>query len=420
MSNNTPTSDTRSPTPESASANEVLVKVQGISKKFCRDLKKSLWYGMKDVAGELFPFGKQKSKIQNLTPDLQPLTCDPNLRDGEFWANKDISFELRRGECLGLIGRNGAGKTTLLKMLNGLIKPDQGTIEMRGRVGALIALGAGFNPILSGRENIYVNGSILGLTKIEIDEKIEAIIDFAEIREFIDSPVQSYSSGMQVRLGFAVATALEPDVLILDEVLAVGDVRFRSKCYNIIAKMRPTTAIIFVSHHRGDLSRICDSGLFLSRGKSIGKTELNLALERYDAADSGNNADASDISTDGIQLKSIKLSSSEISLGQSVKVQATLALEKELSNAFFRISVMDAGDNCVAEWQSANHNWATDYAAGEHFICIDLDNIRLAHGTYDLNFILGAYGVADYLILRYKFVRIRVYHDSAGLSNYQL
>ena len=120
----------------------------------------------------------------------------------------DVSFELKRGECLGLIGRNGAGKTTLLKMLNGLIKPDHGRIEMRGRVGALIALGAGFNPILTGRENIYVNGAVLGLTKREIDEKIEDIIDFAEIREFIDSPVQSYSSGMQVRLGFAVATAL--------------------------------------------------------------------------------------------------------------------------------------------------------------------------------------------------------------------
>ena len=405
---------------------EILVRVNGVSKKFCRDLKKSLWYGMKDVAGELIPFGNpiQKSKIKtqqsSISSDSSSPSPDPNLRDGEFWANKDISFELRRGECLGLIGRNGAGKTTLLKMLNGLIKPDEGTIEMRGRVGALIALGAGFNPILSGRENIYVNGSILGLTKKEIDEKIEAIIDFAEIREFIDSPVQSYSSGMQVRLGFAVATALEPDVLILDEVLAVGDVRFRSKCYNVIAKLRPTTAIIFVSHHRGDLSRICDSGLFLSRGKSIGKTELNLALERYDAADSGNNADASDISTEGFHLKSLALSGAEISLGQSVKVLATLALEKELSDAFFRISVMDAGDNCVAEWQSVNHQWPTEYAAGEHAICIDLDNIRLAHGTYDLNFIFGAYGVADYLVLRYKFARIRVCHDSAGLANYQL
>ena len=131
------------------------------------------------------------------------------LRRDEFWAVRDVSFELSRGECLGLIGRNGAGKTTLLKMLNGLIKPDQGRIEMRGRVGALIALGAGFNPILTGRENIYVNGAVLGLTKQEIARQLDDIIDFADIGDLIDAPVQSYSSGMAVRLGFAVATATD-------------------------------------------------------------------------------------------------------------------------------------------------------------------------------------------------------------------
>ena len=210
-----------------------LVQVKGVSKKFCRDLKKSLWYGVRDIAAELNPFqsrneesgDKQIEAGKSISPIYQA------LRAGEFWAVKDVSFELRRGECLGLIGRNGAGKTTLLKMLNGLIKPDHGRIEMHGRAGALIALGAGFNPILTGRENIYVNGAGPGLTKREIDEKVDEIIDFAEIKEFIDSPVQSYSSGMQVRLGFAVATALRPDILLLDEVLAVGDAAFRGKCF---------------------------------------------------------------------------------------------------------------------------------------------------------------------------------------------
>jgi lipopolysaccharide transport system ATP-binding protein len=195
-------------------SDEVLMSVQGVSKKFCRSLKRSLWYGMQDIVSELNPFESHTSEVNVERHSI--------LRKDEFWAVNDVSFELRRGECLGLIGRNGAGKTTLLKMLNGLMKPDQGRIEIRGRVGALIALGAGFNPILTGRENIYVNGSVLGLTKREIDEKIEGIIDFADIREFIDSPVQSYSSGMQVRLGFAVATALEPDILLLDEVVIAG------------------------------------------------------------------------------------------------------------------------------------------------------------------------------------------------------
>ena len=181
---------------------EMLIKVEGVKKKFCRSLRKSLQYGMRDIAADLMGW-----RIPNT-----------ELRPEEFYAVDDISFELRRGECLGLIGKNGAGKTTLLKMLNGLIKPDAGRITVRGRVGALIALGAGFNPLLSGRENIYVNGAILGLRKTEINAKLESIIDFAELREFIDSPIQSYSSGMVVRLGFAVAIHCHPDSLLLDEV----------------------------------------------------------------------------------------------------------------------------------------------------------------------------------------------------------
>ena len=203
-------------------SDDVLVRVEGVSKRFCRDLKRSLWYGVQDASRDLL--GRDSSE--------QP------LRPDEFWAVNDVSFEVKHGECLGLIGRNGAGKTTLLKMLNGLIKPDRGRIEMRGRVGALIALGAGFNPILSGRENIYVNGSVLGLSRKEIDAKYDEIVDFADIGEFINAPVQSYSSGMQVRLGFAVAVAVQPQILLLDEVLAVGDVSFQAKCFNTLANFR--------------------------------------------------------------------------------------------------------------------------------------------------------------------------------------
>src|ERR1700738_2948080 len=159
---------------------DVLVRAEGVSKKFCRDLKTSLWYGVTDTLSDLM--GRDGSSH--------------DLRRDEFWALNNVSFELRRGECLGLIGRNGAGKTTLLKMLNGLVKPDSGRIEIRGRIGALIALGAGFNPILTGRENIYVNGAVLGLSRKEIDSKLDDIIDFAEIDKFIDAPVQSYTSGL--------------------------------------------------------------------------------------------------------------------------------------------------------------------------------------------------------------------------------
>lgn len=228
---------------------EILVEVQNVSKKFTIDLKKSLKYGAIDIMRSTFGFKTNKE-----------------LRNGEFWAVKDISFKLRRGECIGLIGHNGAGKSTLLKVLNGLYSPDKGQVVMRGKIGALIELGAGFNPILSGRENIYNNAAILGFTKEEVNQKIQSIIDFSEIEKFIDMPVQNYSSGMKVRLGFAVAAHLEPDVLIIDEVLAVGDLGFILKCFKKIDELLPNTAVIFVSHSMPMVSRICNEIILMDRG----------------------------------------------------------------------------------------------------------------------------------------------------------
>lgn len=233
-----------------AMTDEVLIQVDHVSKKFCQRFRKSLYYGMQDLALELIG-SKEEHK----------------LRSGEFWSVSDVSFNLKRGECLGLIGPNGSGKSTLLKMINGLIKPDRGRIEVRGRVGALIELGAGFNPILTGRENIYANGTILGLTIAEIDSKLDAIIEFAEIEEFIDTPIQNYSSGMKVRLGFAVAAHMEPDVLIIDEVLAVGDVGFRAKCFNAIYQMIKKAAVVMVTHQLPQVSRVCSDIIVLNQGK---------------------------------------------------------------------------------------------------------------------------------------------------------
>ena len=234
------------------SKDEVLVEVKNVSKKFSRSLNRGMWYGLKDLGSAVFGLNQNRSV----------------LREGEFWAVNDISFSLRRGECLGLIGRNGAGKSTLLKMLNGLIRPDEGNITMRGKTGALIELSAGFNPLLSGRENVYVNGQLLGFSKKEIDQKLKAIIDFAEIGEFIDSPVQNYSSGMKVRLGFAVAAQMEPDVLLIDEVLAVGDMGFVLKCLNKMDELRMKTAMIFVSHNMPMVSRMCSRICLMKEDKT--------------------------------------------------------------------------------------------------------------------------------------------------------
>ncbi len=251
---------------DTTSNDDVLVKVEGVSKKFCRSLKRSLWYGVQDVGNELL--GRKGGHDE--------------LRKNEFWAVNDVSFELKRGECLGLIGPNGAGKSTLLKMLNGLVKPDKGRITMRGRVGALIELGAGFNPILTARENIYVNGSVLGFSKAEIDKKFDAIVAFSQIEEFIDTPVQSFSTGMKVRLGFSVAAQMEPDVLIIDEVLSVGDVGFRTKCVNAIFELMENSAVVFVSHNMTDIARISTKILCLDNGsKGYEGLDVHQGIKHY-------------------------------------------------------------------------------------------------------------------------------------------
>lgn len=228
---------------------EPLIRVKSVSKRHCRDLRTSLMYGVEDIGRECLAMPPRKG-----------------LREKEFWANKDISFELHRGECLGLIGSNGAGKSTLLKLIAGLIKPDEGSIEINGRIGALIELGAGFNPLLSGLENIYINGAVLAMGKREIDQKLDSILEFADIGEFIDAPVQSYSSGMKVRLGFAIAVHMEPDILLIDEVLAVGDAAFTIKCLNHLQNARKRIATILVSHNSANIARFSNRILFLNQG----------------------------------------------------------------------------------------------------------------------------------------------------------
>lgn len=243
-----------------------LIQVSGLSKKFCTDLRTSLKYGVHDLAAEMV--GRERGH---------------QLRPKEFWALNEVSFELRRGECLGLLGRNGAGKTTLLKMLNGLMKPDMGRIELRGRVGALIALGAGFNPVLTGRENIFVNAAVLGIPSRVVRERLDEIIAFAELEDFIDMPVQNYSSGMNVRLGFSVAAVLlEPDILFLDEVLAVGDIGFAMKCLNRVREMMARSAVIFVSHSMPMVSSFCTRALVMQRGRVLMDTEdMGMAMDQY-------------------------------------------------------------------------------------------------------------------------------------------
>jgi lipopolysaccharide transport system ATP-binding protein len=191
----------------------------------------------------------------------------------QFWALQDVSFTVQRGETMGFVGPNGAGKSTVLKLISRIIEPTSGRIEANGRVGALLELGAGFHPDLTGRENVYLNGSILGLKRHEIGQRLESIVEFTELSRFIDIPIRNYSSGMLMRLGFAVATSFQPDILLIDEVLAVGDQAFQAKCLQRIAQMREQAiTIVFVSHSLDMVRRLCHQAIWLDEGqvKTIG------------------------------------------------------------------------------------------------------------------------------------------------------
>ena len=356
-------------------SSDVLVRVERVSKKFCRDLRRSLWYGLKDTASDLLA----------RRPSHQ-------LRTDEFWAVRNVSLELARGECLGLIGRNGAGKTTLLKMLNGLIKPDTGRIELAGRVGALIALGAGFNPLLTGRENIYVNGSVLGFTKSDVDRQFDDIVDFAELREFIDTPVQNYSSGMQVRLGFAVAVRLiRPDVLILDEVIAVGDESFRSKCYHVISEMLGRCAVIFVSHSMPMINRISTRVMVLSNGEAIFSGQPAAGIETYIRIDARDAVVHRSLGTGEAVIHRLSIED-ERGLGVT-ECQSSrpwrLSMDITVSAAFpeYDVSVtfMSSAQELVAQCHSRANRERLQHDGGLHRIELDFPAQLLNPGRYWLN-----------------------------------
>lgn len=363
--------ETRNLKQETTNQNEVLVSVEGLSKKFCKDLKTSLWYGVKDLWG-----GVTGNKNERL------------LRDKEFWAVKDISFTLRRGECLGLIGHNGAGKSTLLKILNGLINPDAGKVTIKGRVGALIELGAGFNPILSGRENIYNNGAILGFSRKEIDSKLEEIIAFAELEEFIDMPVQNYSSGMKVRLGFAVAAEMEPDVLIIDEVLAVGDISFRTKCLNRIGKMLPSCTTIIVSHSMPQIARVANRLLVMEKGElKIDTNDISLGIDKYYDTILGDKEKVQETGNLKIKLIDFQINniSTEniipISFNSQIKLNLKLSVGETVTRYFISYAFIDTETKIVANFFSSIEDIYFE-KKGNVEIKSDIEKINLGAGKY--------------------------------------
>jgi lipopolysaccharide transport system ATP-binding protein len=244
----------------------IAIRAEHAGKKFSKSLRQMMLYGAQDMAMGVVGQGADTSR----------------LRPGEFWAVDGVSFTVERGSSLGIIGANGSGKTTLLRMLNGIFMPDAGAIDVHGKVGGLIHVGAGFHPMLTGRENIYVNGAILGMSSREIDARLKDIIDFADIGDFLDAPVKQYSSGMYVRLGFAVAVHSDPDILLIDEVLAVGDRDFSMKCYQKMKEIRERgTTIVLVSHNEYVIRERTEQCLYLREGRMQGFGKSDDMITRY-------------------------------------------------------------------------------------------------------------------------------------------
>jgi lipopolysaccharide transport system ATP-binding protein len=256
---------------------DIVIKVENLGKKYLiRHQQRERYTALRDVLTNKFKsFGKRLVSLQPQSSNHQP------SRE-EFWALKDVSFEVKQGDRIGIIGRNGAGKTTLLKLLSRITEPTTGRIAIKGRVASLLEVGTGFHPELTGRENIYLNGAILGMTKSEIKKKFDEIVDFAEIEKFLDTPVKHYSSGMYVRLAFAVAAHLEPEILLVDEVLAVGDAAFQKKC---LGKMEDIASegrtVLFVSHSMPAVTRLCDRAILVKEGCMVKAGEASRVVGEY-------------------------------------------------------------------------------------------------------------------------------------------
>ncbi len=374
-------------------SNPILI-VDSISKKFCLDLKRSLWYGLKDLFTELTCQSADNRKM---------------LRREEFWALENVSFELKLGESIGLVGANGAGKTTLLRLISGLIKPDKGNLRIRGRIAPLIALGAGFNPILTGRENINVNMSILGLSRTEIEKRFQDVVEFADISSSLDAPLQTYSSGMQARLGFACAVHVEPDILLIDEVLSVGDIAFRGKCYRKLSELkRKGTTFIIVSHNPTAMLGICDNSLYLSNGKVVCKGPSKDVIRKYEDEilfdrDLKESTGALYIKQNernsGIQISYLYFTDREGNILEELTTSHYACLRigcratKDYSEVGVGLSVRDLSSEGIMVLHMTSHfdDQLLAVNEGEAEILLEMECCSLRQGNYDLK--LGLYQI---------------------------
>jgi ABC-type polysaccharide/polyol phosphate transport system ATPase subunit len=313
----------------------------------------------------------------------------------EFWAVKDINFEINKGETVGIIGRNGAGKSTLLQLICGTISPTAGSIEANGRVAALLELGAGFNPEFTGRENVYLNGQLLGLTKSEMNERFDEIAAFADIGEFIEQPVKTYSSGMFVRLAFSVAVHIEPQILVIDEALAVGDIFFQTKCMNRMEKIREQgTTILFVSHALEQVKRFCGSAIWIENGSVRLYGESNYVTDQYRDTvlrqmDTDTSVADGDAAKEPVRenvlamIASVNLSATQLSPFESLEVDIRYRIEAEvIPKLQVGIAIRDAKGTYVFGMNTFLDKIPVPHTKGAHSVQCLLPKLPLLTGQY--------------------------------------
>lgn len=364
---------------------ETMIRVDGLGKKYLIRHKQHIRNKYSSLREDLV--GAVASLGRRLVGQGQ--AADSTTRE-EFWAIQDVSFEIKRGDVTGLIGRNGAGKSTLLKVLSRITEPTSGRVELNGRVASLLEIGTGFHPELTGRENIFMNGAILGMARAEIKRKFDEIVSFAGVEKFLDTPVKRYSSGMYVRLAFAVAAHLESEILVIDEVLAVGDAEFQRKC---IGKMEESAksgrTVIFVSHNLASVRAFCNRALGLHNGQLVRAGETEEVLKWYLGSVSQNSNDALEFDDpkDGRPaFRSIKLLNPVVSYGDTMSVELVLS-SKEPAVAAVEVELHDQRGAPLIHLSTALMNGsslATGPEGKRHVL--NIGPLPLASGEYFLYF----------------------------------
>ncbi len=357
---------------------DVVISAEGLGKKYLigHEANRERYSALRDVTMRM-----AKGFVKSAMDMLRGRELVHGDEVEEFWALKDVSFEIKRGEVVGIIGRNGAGKSTLLKILSRITEPSTGRVEIKGRVASLLEVGTGFHPELTGRENIFLNGAILGMTRAEIRRKFDEIVAFAEVEKFLDTPVKRYSSGMYVRLAFAVAAHLEPEILVVDEVLAVGDAEFQKKC---LGKMQDVAGhgrtVLFVSHNMGPIKNLCSTAILLKQGKVLLTGGTIPVIGAY--FDSRSHATST-----ALNVLCNEITNGSVALNHGDDISAHIDLTINSSIAFaVEAQLLDRSGSQVAyaEIGATHEGKKIPCVEGEHSFEFTIPSSNLANGVYYL------------------------------------